>query len=247
MIRFFTNTLRWALGEIREKLDIPGTIQEIKALGKKHGRRFLIFAIAWEIIEDVIFPGLSIYYGMPEMVAFFLIFHFEIVAYPVALWVFRMWDRVRGIEPWDPDRVNTSTYLRTTLKAGIYWTLTATALHSLTVWALLPDTVLFVLYALLATFGFVHERIWNDHNHWIDETTDEVHPTRNLAKATTYTFVTTLLIASFLNAAGFIPWARLLLAQGVVFLLYWLWERGWAGVEWGLRPTTRAARKHEDR
>lgn len=259
-MKFLPNIVRWALGEIREKLDIPGTIRDLKALGLKHGRRFLIFAIAWEIIEDIIFPGLSIWYGMPELVAFFLIFHFELITYPIALWSFRMWDRVRGIEPWDPDRVNTSTYLRTTVKTGLYGLENIFLFQVCLASVDLTNNVLTIgravdlglgfeiaLYTMLFAFGFVHERIWNDHNQWIDVETDVVHPRRNLAKAVTYTLVTTMLIASFLNTTGDVPWTRLLIMQGMMFVFYWVWERGWAGVEWGLRPTTRATRKHEDR
>lgn len=247
MIRFLTNTVRWAWGEVREKLDIRGTIADIKAIGRKHGRRMLIFAILWECIEDGLFPALSIYYGMPELVAFFLVFHFEPITYPLALWCFRMWDRARGLEPWDPEhRVNTSTYKRTVVKTTIYASTTA-ALFYLMLWQFRMGWGFHVgLWAAVAAFCFVHERLWNDQPFGIDPDTDLVDPRRNAMKTFTYHLVATMLMVSFLgggkplmNEEVFNDTVTYLLSSAVGWsvVAYFIIETLWSKSVWGLRPS----------
>ncbi len=73
---------RWVAGEVWEKINLPGAYRELKKLGAKYGRRFFWAAVVWEIIEDLIFPLLSWWFGVPELIPLFLIFHFEPIAYP---------------------------------------------------------------------------------------------------------------------------------------------------------------------
>ena len=56
---FVVRGLSWALKEAREKVNIPATWRELKKLGDKYGKRFLIFAVLWEIFEDVVLPIVS--------------------------------------------------------------------------------------------------------------------------------------------------------------------------------------------
>lgn len=53
------SALLWLAHEAWEKINIFGTIREMKELGKKYGRRFFIMAVIWECIEDGLFPYLS--------------------------------------------------------------------------------------------------------------------------------------------------------------------------------------------
>ena len=99
----------WVFSEIWEKINLPAVWKELKALGKKHGKRFLFVAVVWELIEDGLFPLLSWWFGVPELIPLFLILHFEPIAYPVFFWAFRCWDRKKGRVPEHPERSAHST------------------------------------------------------------------------------------------------------------------------------------------
>ena len=73
------NIMRHIIG----KFDFRATIRELKHLGKVHGPRFLIYAVAIEVFEDVILPGFFILIGKPTLAPVALAFHMEPVAYPV--------------------------------------------------------------------------------------------------------------------------------------------------------------------
>ena len=164
----------WLLEEAREKLDIRGTWRELKALGQKYGRRFFVAAVAWELVEDVVFPAISAYYGAYWLIPVFLVLHFEPVVYPIFFFAFKTWDRIQGREPWEPDRLGQSTYWRAGLQVLSY------RVPSLLLFALLlsglgmPFALLAAYTVGMSFFGFVHDRIWHDSNFGIDVPTDTV-------------------------------------------------------------------------
>jgi len=115
-----TKAIRWAAGEVWEKVNVVGTWRTLKAAGQKYGRRFLVAAVIWEIIEDVVFPVLSWWFGVPELIPIFLIFHFEVITWPIFFWAFRTYDRIRGREAWEPERPAMSSHWRSAVKVGVY-------------------------------------------------------------------------------------------------------------------------------
>lgn len=235
VFRAVTKGLRWMAGEAWEKINVVATWRELKELGRKHGKRFFIAAVAWELIEDVLFPILSWQAGVPELIPVFLVLHFEPITYPIFFWCFKMWDRFHGVEPWDPNRSAASTYTRTTLKAlsyraaslGLFYLLLATSGLSL--------GILAAYTVLMSFFSFVHDRIWHDSNYGIDEN-DQVHPKRVVAKVLTYRMVSALVMGGLFYGLH-LDMGLVALYQGIMLAAHLLHEGVWAKVAWGIRPT----------
>lgn len=209
----------WLFEEAREKLDIRATFRELKSLGQKHGRRFFIVAVLWEMIEDILFPYLAYMNGFPELIPVFLVLHVEPIVYPIFFWLFRMWDRIHGREPWEPDRLAASSYWRTAMQ-----TLGYRAVALLMFWLILAHLQMsiriFTFYTLIMTFfWFIHDRLWHDSNYGIIIATDTVQPKRVFAKAITYRIVSILCMTGlFFGLYHNVPndvWVY----QGVMFIL----------------------------
>lgn len=227
--------IRWLLNAVWEKVNLPKVWQELKALGKKHGKRFFIAALIWEIIEDVVFPFISWLCGVPELIPVFLILHFEPIVYPAFFWGFKTWDRIQGKEPWEPNREAQSSHWRSILK-GLTLHLTVSG------WLLQVITwkPLVILMALMSFFGFIHERIWHDTNYGIIGC-DQVQYKRVLAKAGTYLLISTMSLYPLLKVTEASSiWRSLFLAQGITGILYLLLESVWAKSKWGVAPTQHA-------
>lgn len=227
--------LHWVAGEAWEKINVVATWRELKKLGKKYGLRFFIAALIWEIIEDVVFPLLSYYNGMPELIPVFLIFHFEVVTWPIFFWAFKTYDRARGLESPYPDRPVMSAPWRTALQvfgftlaiSGWAWVF----LHNYSYGAM----GLFV--GLVAAFGFVHRRIWHDSNYGI-RPDDTVELKRTLAQTVTHSLVSSLVLYSALKGfvPGDIPWNVFLGLQGISTALFLTLGVMWSYCTLGLVP-----------
>jgi len=221
--------LRWLINEAYEKINLPGTWRTLKDLGKKHGTRFFVAALLWEIVEDVVFPFFSWLFGVPELIPLFLVLHFEPVVYPAFFWGFRMWDRMKGREPWEPDRSAQSAYWRSILKVVAFQiTVSGWLTHTLA-WKSLAFFV-----GLTSCFGFVHERIWHDTNYGILPD-DSVQFKRTAGKTGTYLLVSLMVLFPLLRVAGASPiWKPLFITLGIAGFLYGLLEAVWAKSAWGV-------------
>jgi uncharacterized membrane protein len=224
--------LHWVLKEVWEKINFPETYRGIKALGKKHGKRFFWVALIWELIEDLLFPYISWRMGVPELIPVFLILHFEPVVYPAFFWGFKMWDRYQGKEPWDPNRPVHSSYWRSALKVAVFQIAIMGWLSQVIPWKPLA-----IFTALITLFGFIHERIWHDTNYGIAED-DSVQFKRTAGKTGTYLLVTTMNLFPLLRVFE-IPslWKTLLIAQVMNGVMYFLLEKVWAKSLWGIAST----------
>lgn len=233
--------ISWLLNKLWDKVNLPKVWRELKALGKKHGRRFFIAAVIWEIIEDVVFPFISWLCGVPELIPVFLVLHFEPIVYPAFFWGFKTWDRMQGREPWEPNRNAQSTHWRSVLK-GLVLQLTVSGwlLHVVS-WK--PLAILMVLMSL---FGFIHERIWHDTNYGVDKS-DKVEFKRVFAKTGTYLLISTMSLYPLLKVTEVSSiWRSLLIAQGMIGVLYLVLESVWAKSKWGVAPTTQHPPIHDD-
>jgi len=229
--------VRWALGEVWEKINFPAVYRELKALGKKHGKRFFWAALVWECIEDGLFPLLSWWAGVPELIPLFLIFHFEPIAYPAIFWGFRMYDRARGREPWEPDRHAHSCYWRSVAKVGVYKLAITGWFAAILLGLGLSPLVLAAYSVLMGLFGFIHERVWHDSNFGISDD-DAVSFKRTLSKAITFRIVSAMIMYPLLKALfEGSPWKPLIACQVVGFVLYLTLECIWARSVWGTAPT----------
>ena len=229
----------WLLEEAREKLDIRGTWRELKALGQKYGRRFFVAAVAWELVEDVVFPAISAYYGAYWLIPVFLVLHFEPVVYPIFFFAFKTWDPIQGREPWEPDRLGQSTYWRAGLQVLSY------RVPSLLLFALLlsglgmPFALLAAYTVGMSFFGFVHDRIWHDSNFGIDVPTDTVKVERVVAKALTYRAVSVLVMSGvFYGLLHRVP-EEIWTYQGTMLCLSILIGGWWARSPIGIRPVVK--------
>lgn len=228
------SAIRWVFHEAWEKINVVGTYRELKELGKKHGRRFFIAAVVWELIEDVVFPFISWLLGVPELIPLFLVLHFEPIAYPAIFWGFRMWDRYKGREPWEPDRSAMSAYWRSALKVGVYnlaatgWFVTIFLAAGISPW------ILAAYVGVMSAFGFIHERIWHDNNFGI-RPDDTVEMKRVAGKALTYRIVSLMTLYPLLKATqGDVPWTVLLICQAAGLVVYGVLETIWAKSPWGV-------------
>ena len=223
----------WLLKAAWEKINIAHTWRELKALGKKHGRRFFIVAVLWEAIEDLVFPFISWRLGAPELIPLFLVLHFEPIVYPIFFWGFRMWDRLHGVEPWDPDRPAYSHTWRSAVKVLVFQL-------AVTGWLLqvLASKLLIVFVILTSLFGFVHERIWNDSNYGILPN-DTVQTRRVFVKTFTYLVVCLFIFFPLLRVSRApILWS-LLLAQAITGGMYLILETVWSKSMWGIHVLDR--------
>lgn len=238
-MRPIVNAIRWVAHEAWEKINVVATWRELKALGKKHGRRFFIFAVAWELVEDVLFPFLAWKAGMPALIPFFLIMHFEPLTYPVAFWAFRTWDRHKGRIPAEPDRTAQSTNVRSASKVIVYGA-AATGWYVAILMGLgLPARSMAAFAGLMAAFGFVHERIWHDSNYGI-RPDDSVEAKRVLAKAFTYCVVSTTILSSLLRVtSGENQWKAVAACQALGIAVYLAFEAVWAKSRWGVIPVAK--------
>jgi hypothetical protein len=224
--------LRWILKEIWEKINLPQVYRDLKKLGKKHGRRFFIAALIWEVIEDVVFPFIAWKCGVPGLIPVFLVLHFEPIVYPAFFWGFRMWDRAHGKEPWEPSRAAQSAYWRSIVKGVTFQAAVSGWLSHVLPW---KTMVIFII--LTSLFGFIHERIWHDTNYGIVEY-DTVKPKRAFAKTGTYLLFSAFTLYPLLKVAEITHlWHTLFLAQGITACLYLLLETVWAKSLWGIAPT----------
>jgi hypothetical protein len=227
------------LEEAWEKINIPAKWRELKEMGKKHGKRFFVLAVIWELIEDGLFPYLSWKFGVPELIPIFLVLHFEPVVYPVFFFALKTYDRIRGREPWDPERSAYSKSYRTLAKVVVYRAAATLAFAALmahldvSLWALSIYTVVMTL------FSAVHERIWHDSNYGIDPVTDDVHYKRNIVKSLSYRTVSTIMMSGVLLALlGSVPWGVVIAYQAVMAASYLGLETMWSKISWGLAPTS---------
>lgn len=230
------NPFRWAVEEAREKLDVRETWRELRALGQKHGRRFFVAAVLWELVEDVVFPFISWRLGHPELIPVFLVLHFEPIVYPVFFFAFRTYDRIRGREPWEPDRLGQSTYWRAGLQVLSY-RVPALVLFFLLLNGLGLSLWILTAYTLaMSLFAFVHDRLWHDSNFGIDVPTDTVKPERVVAKAFTYRVVSALVMCGvclgFLGSVPGIVWGY----QGSMLIFHIILGGWWAQSPVGIRP-----------
>jgi len=83
---------------VKSKLDIRNDYREIKALGKKYGPVFVAYAIAIEVIEDVILPAICIKMGKPEIVPIILAWHSEWFMYPLYFGVAKLLKKHKKLE-----------------------------------------------------------------------------------------------------------------------------------------------------
>jgi hypothetical protein len=229
--------LRWVLGEAWEKINVRATYREIKALGKKHGKRFFWVAILWECVEDIVFPFFAWRAGMPSLIPVFLVLHFEPIVYPMFFWGFRMWDRMQGREPWEPDRSAQSAYWRSATKVLLFQLATTGWLL-----AVMNTKPLVILTVLMGLFGFIHERIWHDTNYGI-RPDDTVETKRTVAKTCTYALVLVMILFPLLRLAGGPIWKPLAVVQGITLFFYLVLETVWARSTWGVLMTHREPEK----
>ena len=81
--------------EAVEKLNWRATVRDLRELGVKHGPRFLVYAIAIEVFEDVVLPAFCAAIGRPELAPLALAFHMEPVAYPAYFAVAKLVKRLK--------------------------------------------------------------------------------------------------------------------------------------------------------
>jgi hypothetical protein len=227
--------LRWLAAEAWEKINIVGTVRAINGLRKKYGVRFMVAAVIWELVEDVLFPYLSYRAGHPELIPVWLVVHFEPVVYPVFFWAFRTYDRWRGREVPAPERPVVSSNLRSMSKVASHQ-LVSVALFWLLLARGAPTFTLLAVYTVAMTFfKFVHERIWHDSSWGILED-DSVQWRRVVAKVCTYRLVSiSVMVMMFRALEGSVP-SNVLLYQLYAFGISFGIEAWWKQSTWGLQP-----------
>ncbi len=85
-------------GIIKEKTDIKKQYRDLKALGKKHGPVFMAYAIAIEIMEDVVLPAILTKMGHPEFTPILLAWHSEWFMYPLYFGVAKLLRKHKKLE-----------------------------------------------------------------------------------------------------------------------------------------------------
>lgn len=83
----------WIWTHTWSRLNLVGTWRELVALGRQHGRRFLVAAIAWEVVEDLVLPGVAVALGHAWLVPVLWLMHWEFAVYPLLILLFLAWDR----------------------------------------------------------------------------------------------------------------------------------------------------------
>ena len=242
-MRAIWKAVRWVLGEVWEKVNLPGIYRELKEQGKKHGKRFFWAALCWELVEDVVFPYLSWLFGVPELIPVFLVLHFEPIAYPAIFWGFRMYDRARGREPWEPNRSAMSSYWRSALKVAIYKTAMTGWLAVILLNLGMSPIGLGAYVGLMAAFGFIHERVWHDTNYGILPD-DTVELKRVVAKSLTYRLVSVMTLFPVMRVSfSEIPWTAFAACQAAGFVVYFVLEAMWAKSGLGVSAVQAQAEK----
>lgn len=231
--------LKWLLSHIWEKINVRNAWREFKALGKKYGTRFFIAAAIWEFaIEDGLFPLICVWKHHPELAVLCLFIHFEPVVYPTLIWGFRMYDRFRGREPWEPERSAMSTYWRTATKVLVYRCIACLAYWSI-IGSVVATWTLTVYIFIMFGFAYVHERIWHDSSWGINED-DAVMEKRIIAKTLTYRAVSFAVMAMVVRAlTGSMPLGRLCYYQVLMLVVFYLLERVWSKSMLGIMPVVR--------
>lgn len=228
---------RWAYEEIREKLDVRGTIRQIRALGAQYGRRFMIAAALWEVIESLVIPALLLWKHRPVLAAMFLVFHLEPVVYPVLFFSFRTYDRMRGRIPWEPERAAMSSSYRTLTKITLYRLVSVGLFFALLDKFQMSQAVLGIYSVIMTLFIYVHERLWHDSN-WGITADDEVEGRRVVAKALTYRAVSLMVMAGvFKGLLNQVPWGSVGAYQAAGLGAYLALEAAWARSAWGISST----------
>ena len=241
MLNALRRAFCWALGEVKEKLDVRETWRELKKAGKKYGRRFCIAAVLWELFEDVGIPIILWNVGLPELIPVVLLLHGEPVVWPIFFFMFRQYDiHVHGESPY-PDRKAFSNGYRTAAKTLLYRTL-ALGVFGLVLWKLGMSLWILTGYSLLMTFlNMVHERLWHDNNYGIVVETDEVEMKRTVAKALSYrvlSFMLSFMVmwGVFTALLGGTPWVPIITYQVTMLFGYFTLESFWAKNDWGIEP-----------
>lgn len=228
--------LAWMAEEAWEKINVVQTWRDLKELGKKHGTRFFVVAVLWELIEDVLFPYLSWRAGVPELIPVFLILHFEPVVYPVFFFAFRTYDRILGREPWEPDRLAQSAFWRTGLQVLSHQLPAFAGLYGVLLYLEAPMLVFAVFTAVMGLFGIAHDRLWHDSNFGIDVPTDTVQPIRVLAKVASYQAVAALVLVGLLyGLLDRVP-PEMCAFQAGALLVHFIAAGWWAQSPLGIRP-----------
>jgi hypothetical protein len=80
----YSKLLSFIWNELKDKLNIRKIAREIWGMVREKGWKMAVVAAVWEIIEDVVFPAVAIYFGYPGLVPFFLTMHFEPFVLPIA-------------------------------------------------------------------------------------------------------------------------------------------------------------------
>ena len=231
--------IRWVALKAKERVNVTATWRELKELRRKYGRRFFFMAVIWELIEDVLFPFLSYKAGYPELIPLFLVLHFEPIVYPIFFWCFRMWDRIQGREPWEPDRLAMSAYWRTALKMITHRMISIVVFLSVLSATALSFGVLAVYTGGMTLFGFVHDRLWHDSNFGIDIPTDHVKPIRVIVKTLTYRTVSAIVMCGvFYGLTHEVP-ANVWFYQGLMLPIYFGIGIMWARSSMGIQPIQR--------
>ena len=186
---------------------------------------------------------------VPELIPILLIFHFEVIAYPVAFCVFKEWDRIRGVTTMYPEgRHSWSTLSRSLAKVSIYmlaasgWAFiymgqSPTLIDSIFSSSIFSGFVFagLVFLFLMFTLGFVHERMWHDSNYGLREN-DTVEFKRCLVKTGTFTGLGTLTMFSALHITGLAMAPLLFIVYHIVAAILYLgleavWSRSSLGVK----------------
>lgn len=223
-----------------EKFDLRATYREIKEVARAHGWRFGAAAAAWEVLESVVIPAVLCSRHQYLLAAFFVVFHFEPIVWPIFFFLFRTYDRICGRIPWDPPRLNASTSWRSATKVCVYRAATI-LLFWLAMERLHLGQGLLALYTgVMTLFGFAHERLWNDSG-WGITAQDQVLGRRVAAKTLSYRAASLLVMALALRGLlGQVPWMPLALYQGAALGTHLLLEVLWARSTWGIRATSRS-------
>jgi hypothetical protein len=237
LVTLIRDGLQWMVEEAWEKINIVATWRELKELGRKYGRRFFIAAVVWELIEDVVFPVISVWAGLPWLVPVFLVLHFEPIVYPIFFFAFRTWDRMQGLEPWSPDRLAESTISRAATKAASYRAISLTVFLVMLASYDLGAGILAAYTLLMTLFSFVHDRIWHDSNFGIDVPTDTVQPKRIVAKVLSYRAVSAMVMAGLFYGLE-LGMRAVVTYQVTMLIIHTLHEAWWAHQAWGIRKLT---------
>lgn len=69
-------------------------VKEIMALGKMHGPTFLAYAIAMDVLDELIIPGMFAYLGFPALSIISLIADLDWMTYPAYFALVMIWQKI---------------------------------------------------------------------------------------------------------------------------------------------------------